>query len=184
MRIYGSGNGVRGLHERWWMLRRGYGVLEDVPMVIPIALALILFFSALSWATSTVNRTNSRIDTTLALIRVADAFSQWGVLTDSAWDKSCDSLRQREKDVYFFAYLVEPNNLQDSVRSLSAGDPVNLNPSHVFNGKRCISDAFSLPKRGTPLLVRYFPVTYQRDTASGSVENVVRFLVVVVWPKG
>ncbi|MDN5358541.1 MAG: hypothetical protein PWP76_384 [Candidatus Diapherotrites archaeon] len=161
-------------------MRRGQGVLEDVPMVVPIALALILFFVALSWATSTVNRTNTEVDLTLALIRVADAFAQWGVLTDSSWDTSCGTVQQKETSVYFYVYLVDPADLDASLASFASSISALSAPSNAE--KTCVSPGARPPVRGEDVLIRFFPVTYQN---SGDViHNDVKFLVVAVWPKG
>ncbi|HID09232.1 TPA: hypothetical protein EYP13_03305, partial [Candidatus Micrarchaeota archaeon] len=100
-------------------MRKGYSALEDVPMVVPIALALILFFSSLSWAINTVNSVNRRVDMTLAMIRIADVFAQWGVLTDETWDTSCNVIKDREKDVYFLVYLVKPTHLNAVLNNIA-----------------------------------------------------------------
>lgn len=151
---------------------RGYSALEDVPMVIPIALALILFFSSLTWAINTVNSVNRRVDTTVATIRVADAFAQWGVLTGDTWDLSCKVIRDQEKSVYFSAHLVKPDDLEDFLNSFS----------DRFDLKSCESVASRKPG-GSSVYVRFFPVTYQ-ELRNGVVENKVYFLVVRTWPKG
>lgn len=151
---------------------RGYGALEDVPMIIPIALALILFFSSLAWAINTVNSVNRRVDTTIATIRVADAFAQWGMLTGDSWDMSCNVIKDQEKAVYFSAHLVRPDELDDFLRSFD--DDLDV--------KRCESLHLQRP-RGSDVYVRFFPVTYQ-EPDGGVVENKVYFLVVRTWPKG
>jgi len=162
---------------------RGYGVLEDVPMIVPIVLALLIFFGALSWATGVVNKTNERVDTILALIRVADAFTQWGVITDQTWDESCDAIRTKEQDVGFVACLVGPGNVKDVLEDLRTPGG-GLNP-YACPSLSCTSPGVDryLPRRTSYVLVRYFPVTYQVDMG-GSVRNDVNFLVVAVWPKG
>lgn len=166
------------------MLSKGYSALEDVPMIVPIALALIIFFASLSWAINTVNSTNRRVDMTLAIIRVADAFAQWGVLTEDTWNQSCNAIKDKEKSIYFLAYLVEPDDLDDSLRSLRYNDKLAPNSVnvHAYDNKRCNSVPLVVPKKVTDVYVRFFPITYQIQN-NGVVENDVLFLVVVTWPK-
>ena len=158
---------------------RGYSALEDVPMIVPIALALILFFSSLSWAVNTVNSVNRRVDMTIAAIRVADVFAQWGVLTDDTWELSCNAIRDKEKAVYFSAHLVKPENLDVFLRGLKGQNPAPNNP-HVL--KSCMSASLKAPNKFTDVYVRFFPITYQ-NVVNGMVDNGVFFLVVRTWPK-
>ena len=150
-------------------------------MVVPIVLSLLIFFSALSWATDTVNRTNERVDTTLALLRVADAFTQWGVITKDTWEESCEAIRTKEQDVGFVVCLVDPGDVSDvlnRMRSSSGGIDTSACDSLT---SPCAYTEY-LPRKASYFLVRYFPVTYQNDNGS-TVENQVKFLVVAVWPR-
>lgn len=148
-------------------------------MIVPIALALILFFSSLSWAVNIVNSVNRRVDMTIAAIRVADVFAQWGVLADDTWELSCNAIKDKEKAVYFSAYLVKPENLDASLKDLGGRNP-RTNNSNVL--KSCMSASFKSPATLTDVYVRFFPVTYQ-NVVNGMVNNEVFFLVVRTWPK-
>lgn len=152
---------------------KGYGALEDVPMVVPITLALIVFFSSLTWAIDTVNSTNRRVDMTVATIRISDAFAQWGILTDKEWDLSCNIIKDKEKGIYFSVYLVSPEDLDSFLKK---GEAVDL--------KRCEAPSAETPSKHNKLYVRFFPITYQSKSGADIVDNNVCFLVVMVWPKG
>ncbi len=162
---------------------RGFGVLEDVPMIVPIVLALFVFFGALGWATSAVNRTNSEVDMSLALIRVADAFAQWGVLTDDTWKTSCEAVTTKIQDVGFTVCLTSPEQVGNVLNSIKN----DIKSGNQICGGMTYSCASAWsqshpPRRGAPLLVRYFPVVFQTSTDT-SVRNDVNFMVVVVWPR-
>ncbi len=143
-------------------------------MVVPVAIALILFFGALSWATSHVNAVNQQVDLALALLRVADSFAQPGVVTESSFDQSCSAVKGSETSVNFAVCLVSPDNLANYLKGISSGS----------SGGSCVKKCYtaSIPRRLPGMITNYFPVSYQ--VSSGSLpENDVYFLVVTVWPR-
>jgi hypothetical protein len=162
-------------------LHRGYSAIEDVPIIIPIAVALIMFFASFGWAIKTVNEANDRVDMTLSLIRVADAFSSQGVINKSLFNNICDSAKSSITDVGFLVFhatdLKKLNNLVK--HHLKKGTmPCSYNTSKY----PCCTNSKTLSSNR--MLVRVFPVTYNSSVGSSVPENNVTYLVVVVWPKG
>jgi hypothetical protein len=153
--------------------RKGFVAIEDVSIVIPIAVAIILFFSALAWAISTIQKTNADVDLTLKVVDIADIFTGPGVLTDRSFRQSCDSALTLAEGYGFVAYITDPNN------------PIMIDQSnHRFSsypGLVCPAnpDLTRIPARGK-LIIRAFPVPFQ-DSSGGLPRNDVKLLVVAVW---
>ncbi len=154
-------------------MRRGYSALEDVPMIVPIAASLILFFGALAWAVNTVNSTNSAVDLDLSLLQVADSFAQQGIITPDNFKATCERVRGSQESVYFVVVLSDSGTAPPpAIRDLYNTIPRN-------SSKVC-TNASVHPRPGQHVIVRVFPVTYQEH---GSACNRLWFLWVVVWPK-
>jgi len=147
---------------------RGFVALEDVSIVVPIAVAIILFFAALAWAISTVQKTNGSTDLTLKLIDIADVFTSPGVLTKSAFSQLCGSAMTIASGYGFCAYITSPTS-PTPLRSASGA---------ALHCGACDS----IPKHVT-VLSRAFPIPLQTQY-NGLPYNDVNLLVVAVWQGG
>ncbi len=153
------------------MRSRGYVALEDVSIVIPIAVSIILFFSALAWAISTIQNTNSSVDLTLKAVDLADVFASPGVITDKSFSSACSSAITLANGYGFLVYVTSPTH------------PATV--SDVENRRRTptlicpASPVPQIPKR-TTVITRAFPIPYQ-ETLAGLPYNDVNLLVVTVW---
>jgi len=148
---------------------RGFVALEDVSIIIPIAVAIILFFSALAWAISTIQSTNATVDLSLKIVDLADVFTSPGVLTSKSFDQSCSSALTLANGYGFVVYITSPDNpatLQDVVAGSVSADV-------------CPNPPPSVPEHAS-VLVRAFPIPYQ-TSKDGLPYNDVNLLVVAVW---
>lgn len=154
-------------------MKAGFVALEDVSIVIPMAVAIILFFSALAWAISTIQETNASVDLTLKAVDLADLFTSPGVVTAGSFKDACDSAFTLASGYGFLVYVTSPDKpvtLEDvrngstpSLMCPNSGSPINI-PSH------------------TSVITRAFPIPYQSSSGTGGLPyNDVNLLVVTVW---
>lgn len=157
------------------MVRRGFVALEDVSIVVPMAVAIILFFSALAWAISTIQDTNASVDLTLKAVDIADVFASPGVITKSSFDQACTSAETLASGYHFVAYLTNPDN-PITLEDIRGGTyPTLMCP----NPATTLFSPNQIPKNRT-VLVRAFPIPFQ-ESGSALPYNDVNLLVVVVW---
>ncbi len=150
---------------------RGFVALEDVTIVIPIAVAIVLFFSALAWAISTIQDTNSSVDLTLKIVDLADLFTSPGVITQGSFKQACNSAFTTVTGLGFSVYVTSADNPQPC--------------ADVQGGWVCTSrsDGSACPPQHVTSLTRAFPVPLQ-ESRDGLPYNDVNLLVVTVWKEG
>ena len=150
---------------------KGFVALEDVSIVVPMAVAIVLFFAALAWALNTIQGTNTSVDLTLKIVDLADVFTSPGVVTAESFDQSCKSATALMSGYGYLVYITSP----DSPKSI--GD--------AFSGGPICSSVLSadqIPKHAT-VVTRAFPIPFQ-TTRNGLPFNEVNLLVVSVWREG
>ncbi len=156
---------------------RGFVALEDVSIIIPIAVAIILFFSALAWSISTIQSTNESVDLTLKVVDIADVFTSPGVITKSSFQQACDSAVTLAEGYGFMVYVTSPDDPApaDEACSWNPDTQPICKPSSLFD----CSTYTNLGKR-TTVVTRAFPIPYQ-ENRDGLPYNDVNLLVVTIW---
>ena len=144
--------------------------LEDVPVIVPIVLALLIFFGSLSWAIQQTNAVNDSLDLFLGLMGIMEIFTQGNFLTNKDFTTYCNMARDQYPDYGFIVALVDVDTPVNRVIESKAGQP------------RCEHEAQSM-KQARNVLVRAVPVVYQ-EMRSGIPYNVIKKLVVGVWKRG
>ena len=143
---------------------KGIEALSDVPTIVPIVFALVLFFSSVVWAINRVNSLNDDIQMSLDAIRVAETFTQTAYLTLQSFQDFCDIARTQFGSQPFVVAVLP----MDTYKQISRGDP-RIFLAEVYNSAqmrcpRSVPDLSSVLGRAPKVLVSAFPVLVQKGT--------------------
>jgi len=155
---------------------RGIEALSDVPTIVPIVFALVLFFSSVVWAVNRVNSLNDDIRMSLDAIRVAETFTQTAYLTLQSFQDFCDIARTQFGSQPFVVAVLPV----DTYRQISRGDPRAFLPAAYDRAEiRCprnVPDLSGVLGRASKVLVNAFPVLVQKGA-----HNELHVMVVGLW---
>ncbi len=151
--------------------------LEDVPVIVPIVIALLLFFGALGYTMDRVNSANESIDLTLKLLELSDLFTQGTIITDDSFSSAC---QVAETSFPGFGYAVgivdmdssPSGNPKDTLRIICLSSP------HCVSSNYCSGFPAGLERK--TVIVKEFPVVYQ-DVGSNPPINELKKMVVMIW---
>lgn len=157
---------------------RGIEALSDVPTIVPIILALVLFFSSIVWAINRVNSLNDDIQMSLDLIRVAETFTQTAYITHQSFQDFCDVTKTQFGSQPFVVAVLP----METYKQISRGDPksflVEIYNRAQMKCPKNISNLSSALSRASKVLVSAFPVLVQDITLP---RNDLRVMVVGLW---
>lgn len=139
--------------------------LPEVMTIIPVVLALMIFFGSMVSALNKVAEKNSRTEMALTLVWIVDRLTESGVLSDERWDE-LESLLKENTPMNFFICLSD-------IRGLGC--------KKVIAKGTDASDIGSAVKdiRGD-YITATFPVSYQINK-DGIPFNEVKKITVIVW---
>ena len=141
--------------------------IEDIPVIIPVVLALVIFFGSLSWTVTRMGDVDAYVDVSVKLLEIADVFVQQGVITDAVFSSYCDVAKNSFPGYGFIVAVVSMNtDIEDALKCSTT--------------LCCSTGTIPVRKR---VLVRAFPVTYQMDVG-GTPFNEVYKMVVATWREG
>lgn len=158
---------------------RGVEALTDVSTIIPIVLALVLFFSSVVWAINRVNSLNDDIQMSLDAIRIAETFTQTSYLTRQSFLDFCDVAVTQFGSQPFVAAVLPMNEY----RKVPRGDPKSF-LTRVYDKAqmkcpRNLNVSTTLGK-ASKVLVNAFPVLVQ-EQGGGTPRNELYVMVVGLW---
>ena len=149
--------------------------LMDMTIIVPIILALLLFFGSVVSAINTVSEKNRKIDLVFSLVNVVDTLTQAGVITQKNFGESV-ALLQKTLSSGFYVCITDVNDEEyedcELVASKEEGNIEERRPQEIINtlhNKDYVSFAF--------------PVTVQEEK-DGIPFNEVKKALVVVWEEG
>ena len=146
--------------------------LMDMSTIIPIVLALLLFFGSVVSAINTVSKKNRQIDLVFSLVNVVDTLTQTGVITKENFKRSVGILRS-SLPVNFYVCITDVNDDQYNnciLRADKTSTNVTKSPQDIISTLKTRS-----------YLSFAFPVTYQVVDKNGIPFNEVKKVLVIVW---
>ncbi len=149
---------------------KGISVME-MSTIVPIVLALLVFFGSVVSALNTVEKKNRQIDLVLSLIQIVDRTTEAGVLTKPRFHEAMNVVRQT-LPVNFYVCVTRYNDSTYNQCELWDAKTSEYNypsPNSVVNKLRNV-DYISVA----------FPVTYQIEMG-GVPFNEINRMLVIVW---
>lgn len=188
------------------MNRRGFigAIGDDLPSIIPLVIALLLFFSIFSSTLTTFNNRNQVFDQRTETITVArELKGNSMILNVSHFADNCDKVKIRPR-AYSFAAAIYPANHpvteiaayeDDSGRLIGINEQAYIygseSPSEFIGTKDSSSDKYfcqyirvwDRPFTGNErnFIVRYYPVAVQTRDDEGRTIIKPATLALVVW---
>ncbi len=150
----------------------GVSALEDVPVIVPIVVALLLFFSSLNFALDRVSKANNQIDLTLKALELADVFTQGTIITQNGFNASCEVAKTSFPG---FGFVVAIMDIDASIR---ARDPQQMYSSLKSKSPRCFTEP--APGKKQTVIVKAVPVVSQ-EIEGGIPVNKLKKMVVMIW---
>ena len=145
--------------------------LMDMGTIVPIVLALLLFFGSVVSAVNTVNKKNRKIDLVFSLVNVVDTLTQTGVVEENSLEQAVELLRNT-LPASFYVCITDVNDDNYTQCTLKAskenGTGEKRDPDYVIN------------HLNTDYLAFTFPVSYQVEK-DGVPYNEVNKMLVIVW---
>jgi len=139
--------------------------LPEVMTIIPVVLALLIFFSSMVTALNKVTEKNKKTELTLTLVWIVDRLTESGVLSDERWDEIEELLKDNTTS-NFFVCLSEVEG-GSCLRTMGKGvDATNIGGV--------------VGKIKGDYVTATFPVSYQINKG-GVPFNDVKKITVIVW---
>ncbi len=146
----------------------------EMGTIIPIVLALLIFFGSLVSAMNIVNQKNKRIDLVFSLIQIVDRVTEAGVITKNNFNEVQSVLKQTIPVNYYICITTYDDDLYTRCgngNGLVAAKQDDLKYESPQNVIKSISEEY---------VSAAFPVTYQ--VMRGKVPfNEVNRMLVIVW---
>ncbi len=146
--------------------------LMDMTTLVPIVLALLLFFGSVVSAINTVSEKNRKIDLVFSLVNVVDTLTQAGVITQDNFEDAVELLQNTLPNGFYVCVTeVDDDQYNDCIYSASKerGTGETRRPEEVL-----------LSLKNRDYVSFSFPVTVQEDRG-GVPFNDVKKMLVIVW---
>lgn len=137
----------------------------EMSTIVPIVLALLIFFGSVVSALNTVASKNEKIDLVFSLVQIVDRITETGVVTQKNFNDSIASLKG-SLPVHFYVCITRVGDEDYSSCGLKSDD--STTPDQIFQ------------KHSQDLISATFPITYQ-TTKDGVPFNEVNKVLVMVW---
>ena len=145
--------------------------LMEMSTIVPVVLALLLFFGSVVSAINTVNEKNAKIDMVFSLVQIVDRLTEAGVITEERFHSVVEILRS-SMPVNFYVCVTDIRDTDYSRCSLEGSKPEGIGSAEEAE-RRAAGDYISAT----------FPVTVQVDR-DGVPFNEVKKILVMVWEGG
>lgn len=152
---------------------KGIAVME-MGTIIPIVLALLIFFGSLVSAMNTVNQKNRRIDLVFSLIQIVDRVTEAGVITKKNFNE-VQSVLKETIPVNYYICVTTYDDDQYSRCGTGRGLVAAKQDDLKYKSPQQIVGSLS-----GEYVSAAFPVTYQ-VTKDGVPFNEVNRMLVIVW---
>ena len=149
---------------------KGVSVME-MGTIIPIVLALLLFFGSVVSALNTVEKKNKQIDLVMSLVQVVDRITETGVLTKEQFDEATDVLKETLPANFFVCVT----SYDDSTYRNCTMKKAKPDSWSTYTPQTLVTRL-----RNRDLISAAFPVTVQVNV-NGVPFNEVKRMLVIVW---
>jgi len=147
---------------------------DDLPSLIPLMFALIIFFSSFYATVNTYNDKTVDFENDIAVVQIGASLRGTGFVSSlEEFKKSCDALNVRQP--YFSAGLIDLNK---DINVLSLDEDYFFEGSDYF---KCSNTEEKLTQQkvlspNSRIVLRYYPIILQKNSVALPVK-----LVVVAW---
>jgi hypothetical protein len=199
---------VKKLKQNFFKNNKGFigSVGDDLPSIIPIVIALLLFFSVFSSTLTTYNNRNAEFRQRIETISIARELKGNSLLLGSAvFEDSCKFAKIRPRAYSFLAAVYPANHPVGEIFAYTdedAGNFVAFNEEGVLKGS--ITNAFSdeylldpadldyicsyisvgskeFSGKEKNYIIRFYPVAVQMKDPNGSTIIVPAIMAMVIW---
>ena len=164
---------------------------DDLPSLIPLVFALIIFFSTLNYALTQFSLTNYELNNRLELLRITKILRSDGLISGfEDWNKICNSvprtsLKFRAGIVYFPEQdrkFLDTNRLETFFQDEETGN-FFVCASKNFDGKRNIEERFKNAASESPETAYslIYPIALEVKKETGEAVVYPAHLVIVAW---
>ena len=174
---------------------------DDLPSLIPLVFALVIFFSTLNYALTQFSLTNYELNNRLELLRITKILRSDGLISGyEDWEKICNSvprtaLKFRAGIVYFPKLLEEQEGTGNGTKYLDTNKLETFFPheddsdnyfvcaSKNFDGKKDIKGRFNSAAQENPETAYslIYPIALEIKKETGEAVVYPAHLVIVAW---